>query len=218
MLYTTIRDLAFTNGSPLYRQDDNAASRLFSADTLSYLTNHYPDHVGEIVYLFAFGDLIDSYQNRSLPHRERVKMLLRARYFLDFWERFLKHAGYKKRLHFLSREAVDILRQIIEGLLGLIYIYRDHLHNPNGINPLLPWLHSTEKCEHIFGEAFKTAQLYTRQFALLPPKHFILCLCSAVNMNETQVVEIAQNDFLEFEKMSEGVKQIKEALHKYRED
>jgi len=58
----------------------------------------------------------------------------------------------------------------------------------------------------------KTAQLYTRQFALLPPKHFILCLCSAVNMNETQ---IAQNDFLEFEKMTEGVKQIKEALHKY---
>ena len=161
MLYATIRDLAFASGSPLYRrdvekldrQDDNAASRLFSADTLSYLTSHYPDRVGETVYLFIFGDLIDAYQNRSIPHRERVKMLLRARYFLNSWERFLERTGYKRHLHFLSREAIDILRQVIEGLLGLIYIYQDHLRNPNDINPLLPWLHSTEQCEHIFGEA-----------------------------------------------------------------
>jgi hypothetical protein len=161
MLYSTIRDLAFAHGSPLYRrdvekldrQDDNAASRLFCADTLSYLSSHYPDRVGEIVYLFVFGDLIDAYQNRSLSHHERVKILLRTRYFLDYWERFIKHAGYKSHLHFLSREAVDILRQIIEGLLSLIYIYRDHLRNPYDMNPLLPWLHSTEQCEHVFGEA-----------------------------------------------------------------
>ena len=146
MLYSTIHDLAFSNGSPLYRrdvekldrQDDNAASRLFSADTLSYLTNHYPHRVGEIVYLFVFGDLIDAYQNRSISHCERVKMLLRARYFLDSWERFIGRAQYKRHLHFLSHEAIDILRQIIEGLLGLIYIYRDHLHNLDDINPLLP--------------------------------------------------------------------------------
>ena len=161
MLYSTICDLAFSNGSPLYhrdvekldRQDDNAASRLFSADTLSYLTNHYPNNTGEIVYLFVFGDLIDAYQNRSLLHCERIKMLLRAKYFLDYWERFIIRAGYKKVRHFLSREATDILRQIIEGLLALIYVYRGHLTNLNNINPLLPWLHSTEQCEHIFGEA-----------------------------------------------------------------
>ena len=161
MLYTTIRDLAFSNGSPLYRrdvekldrQDDNAATRLFSADTLLYLSNHYPDRTGEIVYLFVFGDLIDAYQNRSLPHHERVKMLLKAKYFLDYWGRFITHAKYKKSRHFLSREATDILRQIVEGLLALIYVYRDHLTNPDDINPLLPWLHSTEQCEHIFGEA-----------------------------------------------------------------
>lgn len=161
MLYSTIHDLAFANGSPLYRrdvekldrQDDNAASRLFSADTLLYLTNHYPGRVGEVVYLFVFGDLVDAYQNCSIPHRERVKMLLRARYFLDSWERFLTRSGYKKHLHFLSHEATDILRQIVDGLMGLIYIYRDRLSNPDDINPLLPWLHSTEQCEHIFGEA-----------------------------------------------------------------
>ena len=179
MLYTTIRDLAFANGSPLYRrdvekldrQDDNAASRLFSADALSYLTNHYPDRVGEIVYLFVFGDLIDAYQNRSISHHKRVKMLLRARYFLDYWERFLTRSSYKKHLHFLSREAIEILRQIIEGLLGLIYIYRDHLSNPDDINPLLPWLHSTEQCEHIFGEARRiVADFCFLDFIYMVPK------------------------------------------------
>lgn len=118
-----------------------------------YLTNHYPDRVGEIVYLFVFGDLVDAYQNRSIADFEPVKMLLRARFFLDSWECFLARSGYKKHIHFISREATDILRQIIEGLLGLIYIYRDHLHNPGNVNPLIPWLHSTEQCEHIFSEA-----------------------------------------------------------------
>jgi len=36
-------------------------------------------------------------------------------------------------------------------------------------------------------------------------------------MNETQVIEIAQSDFLEFEGLSRGVKQIEGALHKYEE-
>jgi hypothetical protein len=46
----------------------------------------------------------------------------------------------------------------------------------------------------------KTAQLYTRQFALLPRKYLLLCLRSTVETNETQTVRNAQNDFLEFER------------------
>jgi hypothetical protein len=34
-------------------------------------------------------------------------------------------------------------------------------------------------------------------------------------MNETQVVEVSHNDFLEFENMTKGLKSIREALHKY---
>jgi hypothetical protein len=37
-------------------------------------------------------------------------------------------------------------------------------------------------------------------------------------MNETQTVGIAQNDFSEFENMSQGAEQIKAALHKYEEE
>ena len=55
------------------------------------------------------------------------------------------------------------------------------------------------------------------QFALLSPKHFLLCLRSTVNMNKTQVIEIAQSNFLEFEELSQGVEQIEGAPHKYEE-
>ena len=34
--------------------------------------------------------------------------------------------------------------------------------------------------------------------------------------NEMQVVEVLQDDFLEFENMTEGVKHIETALHKYK--
>jgi hypothetical protein len=64
----------------------------------------------------------------------------------------------------------------------------------------------------------KTAQLHTRQFALLPPKCFLLCLRSPAKVNETQVVEVSPDDFLEFESMTGGVERIKKALHKYDEE
>jgi hypothetical protein len=50
-------------------------------------------------------------------------------------------AGYKKTQYFLSPETVEITRIIIEGLIGLIIIHRDHI--PDNF-PLLPWYHSTE--------------------------------------------------------------------------
>ncbi|KAJ7034214.1 hypothetical protein C8F04DRAFT_1350091 [Mycena alexandri] len=167
-IYSRIREMAFADGSPLFhrdvekldRQDDNAATRLFSADTLKYLADHHPEYLGEIVYLFVFGELIDAYQNRSIPHAERVKLVLRARYFLDSWMSFLAISGYNKSLYFLSREAVDIARIIIEGYLALVYIHRDNLDT---VFPLLPWLHSSEACEHVFGESRRIV----KDFAML---------------------------------------------------
>lgn len=176
MLYQTIHQVAFEEGSPLYhrdvekldRQDDNAASRLFSADVLQFFSDHHPEQIGEIVFLFIFGKLIDAYQNRSIPHSERLQMVLRARYFLDRWEIFLLHGAYQKSRYFLSREAVDIFRIIIEGYIALMHLYRDHL---DGIAPLLPWLHSTEGCEHVFGEARKIIEDFNLlDFLYMVPK------------------------------------------------
>jgi hypothetical protein len=171
--------MVFETGSPLYRcdvdkldhQDDNAASRLFSADVLQYLSDHHPDHIGEIVYLFIFGELIDAYQNRSISHHEHIKLVLRARYFLDSWETFLSHTGYNKSQYFLSREAVDIARIIIEGYISLVFIHRDHVC---GMVPLIPWLHSSEACEHVFGESRQVVKDFTLlDFIYMVPK---LCI------------------------------------------
>ncbi|KAJ7722682.1 hypothetical protein B0H16DRAFT_1334577, partial [Mycena metata] len=175
-IYSRISEMAFADGSPLFhrdvekldRQDDNAATRLFSADTLKYLADHHPEYLGEIVYLFIFGELIDAYQNRSIPHAERVKLVLRARYFLDSWSASLDISGYTKSVYFLSREAVDIARIIIEGYLALVYIHRDSV---DGIFPLLPWLHSSEACEHIFGESRRIVKDFTMlDFLYMIPK------------------------------------------------
>jgi len=73
-IYRQIEELAYKAGTPLYRwdvhkldrQDDNAVARLFSAATIEFLVEHHPDHLGEIIYLFVFGELIDAYQNRTL--------------------------------------------------------------------------------------------------------------------------------------------------------
>jgi len=118
-------------GSPLFNcdvekvdhQDDNATVRLFSAETLKYFADNHPDFTGEIIYLFVFGELINAYQNRCIPHSKRLKLVLRARYFLDMWEGYLDQCGYQKQHYFISREATDIMRIIIEGFIALVVIH-----------------------------------------------------------------------------------------------
>ncbi|KAF8218790.1 hypothetical protein L208DRAFT_1347278, partial [Tricholoma matsutake] len=78
---------------------------------------------GEIVYLFVFGELINAYQNHSISHLERLKLVLHAWYFINAWESFLNQSKYKKSQYFLSCEAVDIAQIIIEGLIALVIIH-----------------------------------------------------------------------------------------------
>ncbi len=176
--YTHIRDLALEDGSPLYirdvekldRQDDSAATRLFSAATLKFLCDNHPDYIGDIVFLFVFGELIDAYQSRSMAHTERIKLVLRAHYFLDTWEAFLKICNYSKATYTLSREALDILRIIVEGFLSLIYIHRDYIAK-HGPTPFYAWLHSSEPCEHTFGESRHIVKDFTMlDFLYMIPK------------------------------------------------
>lgn len=169
ILYRRIRDIAFEDDSPLYRrdvekldrQDDNAAARLFSAQTLEYIISKHSDYLGEIVYLFVFGELVDAWQNRLLPHVERLKMALRAHYFVKMWQIYLVHAGYSINRHCLSREALDITRILIESLIALILVHRDYSSTFAIAFPLLPWMHSTEPCEHVFGEARQVVDDFT---------------------------------------------------------
>jgi len=175
-MYRHILEIAQGDGTPLFsrdvnkvdRQDDNAASRLFSADILQYLAVNHPEYIGDIVYLFVFGELVDAYQNRSMSHVERLRLVLRARYFLDSWEAYLRVCGYRKDQYCLSREALDITRIIINGFIALVIIHRDHTP---GTCVLLPWLHSSEACEHVFGESRQVVKDFTYlDFIYMIPK------------------------------------------------
>lgn len=135
----------------LDRQDDRASARLFSASFFEYCIKHAksdPSSTALTIYLFVIGELIDAYENRCIPHIDRVKMVLCMRFFKSIWKSFLQHAGYPKTRYFISTAADNIIDILVDGLLGLIFIYRDHLDRSY---PLLPWMHRSEANEHVFG-------------------------------------------------------------------
>jgi hypothetical protein len=158
--YEDVRPLGFgPDKPPMYprdiersdRQDDNAALRLPSSKSLEYLSKHHPqDGLGLIIYLFIFGELVDAFQNRSIDLTTRIIMALRAWYFLQIWIAYLAKIGLSRTQHCISREAIDIVRIIVQSLIGLVLIHRDHMPGDSKV-PLLPWMHSTEACEHMFG-------------------------------------------------------------------
>lgn len=114
--------------------------------TIRHLIDKHPDQVGTIVYLIVLGSLTDTYQNRDLTIIERVKIALRAYYFLQFWKDFVRRMGYSSQ-HILSNQALDISRYVVVGLLQLVIIYRDTF---KGQYPLMLWKVGTEGNEHMF--------------------------------------------------------------------
>jgi hypothetical protein len=75
-------------------------------------------------------------------------MVLRARFFLMAWRAHIEaHPDYTVHDQFISRESFDIFMILCDSLLKLIISYRNYFPT----YPLLPWLHSTEICEHVFG-------------------------------------------------------------------
>lgn len=160
------------------KQDDNAALRTFSAAAVDFNVRHHPDRLGTITVLFLFGEACDAYENREISHLERIKMVLRMKAFLDLWKCFLAKAGYSKSRHYLSSQADDIANILVNALLGLIYIHRDKL---SGRHPLLPWLHASAMCEHVFGECRKLIKAFTYlDFLYMIPK--LLALLRAANI------------------------------------
>lgn len=188
LFYTQVRNLATSKTGPLYnrdvekldRQDDNAATRLFCAETLKWLTEHHDDQRGLIVYLFVIGEAVDAYQNRNISHGERIQMLLRAMFFMEGWEGFVLKAGYQSSKHFISREYRDILQILVSGFFQLVIIHRDFLDD---VYAFLPWFHSTEVCEHLFGMMRSILKDFTMlDFVYMIPKLFIRVREHVLNM------------------------------------
>jgi hypothetical protein len=176
LLVTMVRD----NNSPLLatdvcgvdKQDDRAAARLMSAAVIEHLSHTQPHELGLIIYLFIMGEMIDAQQNRALSHGERIQMLLRGYFFLEGWRDYIMaHEIYSINTHFISYPLYEVLCIYIKAMVMLVLAHRDFFP---GI-PLLPWLHSTETCEHYFGCARKIQQDFTfAEFILMVPKLSLL--------------------------------------------
>ncbi|KAJ7310133.1 hypothetical protein DFH08DRAFT_974490 [Mycena albidolilacea] len=165
--------LAMQPNSPMYprdwknrdRMDDRATARLSSADTLQQAAEDPIKNLGLVVYLFVFGELIDAYQSRTLSHHERAKIAIRTRLFLCTWRMYLQKAGYSEARHFISKEAADIFEILINGIVGLIVIHRDHLGDKSC--PLLPWFVASEPNEHAFSGLRDISEDFKLQEAIL---------------------------------------------------
>jgi hypothetical protein len=178
VMFSQFRAIAFEKG-PLYnrdvekldRQDDAAACRLFSADTIEWLLNNHPEQLEAVIYLFIGGELSDAYLNKEMEPITRLESMFLARYFHEFWEKFIHRTGYRKREYFVSPEAADITRTLCDGLLQLVLIYRDHTDRSY---PFLPWLLTTEPCEHIYGLSRKNVKDFDMlDFHYMVPKLFL---------------------------------------------
>ena len=154
--YSMLFQLAHESGSPLMvrdverldRQDDRAAARFLSSALLFHISKCHPDWVGLAVYIFITGGIFQAWQNRSISHKDRLKLVLRGRYFLQFWrEHTICHPFHSLNINFISRESFDILTIICESYIKLLRIYRDQYPK----NAFLPWFHSTEENEHLYG-------------------------------------------------------------------
>ncbi|KAH7919930.1 hypothetical protein BV22DRAFT_1199252 [Leucogyrophana mollusca] len=156
MHYKMIRDIADHASGPLFhrdvegvdKQDDRAAARFLSAETLDFNMKHFSEHTALSTYLFVLGELIDAWQNRNISHVVRAKMVMRARFFLMAWQSHVaQNPDHNAQINLISRESYDIFVTLCDSLLQLVLVYRRYYPT----YPLLPWMHSTEPCEHIFG-------------------------------------------------------------------
>ncbi|CAG8685326.1 7059_t:CDS:2 [Gigaspora rosea] len=143
--YNQVLDMYEQDNSVLYkkdvincdRQDDGASYRLFCSSLLNQIMNSNNSesiHYGLFVYLFVIGELVDAYQNRTILHLERARMVMMAYFFLTIWRTYilldrLSNSNYiSPEKNFLATQTFNILTSLAESLL-----------------------HGSEGCEHFFG-------------------------------------------------------------------
>ncbi|KAI0067574.1 hypothetical protein BV25DRAFT_1876116 [Artomyces pyxidatus] len=194
-----VHDFADHPLGPLFRrdvdrvdkQDDRAAARLLSAEALDFNLRFHPEYTSLSVYLFIMGELVDAWQNRNISHVERAKMAMRTRFTLMAWRtHVVQHPDYRTDVQFISRESFDIFVTLCDSLIELIIAYRKFYPS----YPFLPWLHSTEVCEHIFGILRQLKADFTYADMLyLEPKLSVLLMGAFQNLSpQEQVNEVAE--------------------------
>ncbi|KDQ15595.1 hypothetical protein BOTBODRAFT_43915 [Botryobasidium botryosum FD-172 SS1] len=118
-----------------------------SAPIFGDIPMHFPTHEALSSTLHMLGGLFNAWTLYAVGHLERIQLALRARMFLTLWRtHIIEHEHHSLSIHFISPAAYNVLLALCDSLIMLILVYRDHFPS----HPLLPWLHSTDRCEHVF--------------------------------------------------------------------
>lgn len=104
---------------------------------------------------FYIGELFDSWFHRRMSHFDRVRIALRAKFFLAIIRHDLRlkcekhHDVFHNRQSFISYESREIMESLCDGLVLLVLAHSEYYPKI----PLCPWEHGTESLEHLFGAA-----------------------------------------------------------------
>ena len=92
--------------------------------------------------------------NRTIDHKTRIEMVLRAYFFLNIWKNYIECCSiqystkwYNLQKSFISIQSYDIFISMVESLIMLVIAHHEYYSQ----FPLLPWEHGTEALEHMFG-------------------------------------------------------------------
>ncbi|EJD33467.1 hypothetical protein AURDEDRAFT_21852, partial [Auricularia subglabra TFB-10046 SS5] len=166
------------------KQDDRAGSRLFAVETLAHHHEQHPQRTSLGVYLYFMGSLFDAWQSRKMSISTRVLIALRCHFFLQTWRaHVVAHPDHHTKHNFISRECEDILRTVCHSLIALVMSYRKYYPDC----PLLPWLHSTEPDEHVYGVTRMVKPDFTyADFLEIVPKvtHYLMGMFATMGSTE----------------------------------
>ncbi|GJF00922.1 hypothetical protein PsYK624_172260 [Phanerochaete sordida] len=163
------------------KQDDGAAIRLFHSNALAACMNAEgtidPQYRMAFAVHFVFGELFDAVFKRDLSHFERVRAVLRAKFFLKIWrdhiaEKNQSPYGYLflMRRSFLSSQNYKSLNHLCDALIKLVIVHSEFYPNV----PFLPWQHGSMALEKLFGIARTFIPNFTYVEFIVTLRHVLL--------------------------------------------
>ncbi|CAJ0836624.1 19587_t:CDS:2 [Entrophospora sp. SA101] len=103
------------------------------------------------------GELFDGYLNRTICHKTRIIMVMRAYFFLNVWKEYLNNCAniYSQKWYSFNKSCISIhswkiFGSLAESMVLLVLAYRNYYSN----YPFLLWEHGTESIEHLFAEGY----------------------------------------------------------------
>ncbi|CAH1769298.1 2901_t:CDS:2, partial [Entrophospora sp. SA101] len=117
------------------KQDDGAAYRFFHSDFLKQCQS----------------ELFDGYLNRTICHKTRIIMVMRAYFFLNVWKEYLNNCAniYSQKWYSFNKSCISIqswktFGSLAEYMVLLVLAHRNYYSNC----PFLPWEHDITKITH----------------------------------------------------------------------